>query len=205
MAFMNVGDMLTGRGGLPGIEKAWGGSLYEGSGAGASARQQFKNQLKLQKDAQEFAKWQMGNAHQMEIQDLEAAGLNPVLSADGGGASASVSQGSASGGSSIIDPINAISGIVGTINSAKQTNAEINKINHEIKNIDADTNGKNIENDYNKGSSKNAPVWEKLANFTGKRFEKLKETSARKIEKAKNTPDKEKNSEDWFWSKIKHN
>lgn len=45
--------------------------LNDITGVSSSARQQYENQLKLQKDAQAFSKWQMQNAHQTEVQDLK--------------------------------------------------------------------------------------------------------------------------------------
>ena len=52
-----------------------GSTLLGGSIASANTAKQIA-----------FERWKMGNAHQMEVKDLEAAGLNPVLSAGGSGA-----------------------------------------------------------------------------------------------------------------------
>ncbi len=65
-----------------GLLSSIGKMFNDYSGATASAQQQWK----YQKEA-------MQNAHQWEVEDLKAAGLNPVLSAGGSGASASAPGG----------------------------------------------------------------------------------------------------------------
>lgn len=109
-----------------------GDFLNDITGVTSSARRQMSDQMKLQQDAQNFAKWQMGNAHQQEVADLQAAGLNPVLSSGGGGASAGVSQGSASVGVNA-DPIGMISNIINTINNSAKTNADIKNSTEKTK------------------------------------------------------------------------
>lgn len=117
---------------------AIGGAINEVTGATNSANTQYRNQMKLQKDAQKFAKWQMENAHQLEVQDLENAGINPIMSAGGNGATAGVTEGSASAGSASMDPISAIGNFVGMLNSSKMTKAQ-------VENLEADNTVKNAE------------------------------------------------------------
>lgn len=131
-----------------GVLSSIGKGLNKLTGASNSAKTQFEHQMALQKDAQEFAKWQMQNAHQTEVQDLQNAGLNPVLSANNG-ASAGVTEGSASAGTPAGDPISMISNLITAMNSAKQTEANVQKIDSEIKNIDQDTKNKGQEYELN--------------------------------------------------------
>lgn len=121
--------------------KKLGDGLNDLLGVSSSAKGQFRNQMKLQKDAQEFSKWQMQNAHQTEVKDLQDAGLNPILSANAG-ASAGVTEGSASAGQASGDPFSILSTIVGMMNSTKQTDAEVTKAKAEANNLDADTKNK---------------------------------------------------------------
>lgn len=135
-----------------------GSWLNDISGQSSSAKKQYQNELKLQKDAQNFnanqaqieRDWQtqMSNtAHQRAVSDLQSAGLNPVLSANNGadasaGATASSGIGSASAGNS---PTDMLTNIVGMLNSSKQTDAIVDKTKSEIENIDADTANKKQE------------------------------------------------------------
>lgn len=78
--------------GLLGAIGAIGGSVLGGlidqSNSRASAKQQYRYNRNLQEDNQAFQIEMAKNAHQYEIEDLKAAGLNPILSATGSSAGA---------------------------------------------------------------------------------------------------------------------
>lgn len=75
------------------------------------------------------------HAHQWEVQDLEAAGLNPVLSATSGGATTgSVSP--------VMPDYSGIANAGNSIMSAIMQSYEADKIDAETKNIEADTANK---------------------------------------------------------------
>lgn len=107
-----------------------GGIFNDITGVSSSAKQNNAYQ-------KEFAQ----NAHQWEMQDLQKAGLNPALTANGGsGASAGGSGGSA--GSSGINPFTMVSGIADIYNNTKATNANSNLADAQAINTLAET--KNI-------------------------------------------------------------
>lgn len=73
------------------------GAILGGIGSAMSARQQQEAQMGMQIQNQQWQEHMSNTAHQREIEDLKAAGLNPVLSAGGNGANTgSVGTGTAS-------------------------------------------------------------------------------------------------------------
>lgn len=58
-----------------------------------SSKRQYKYQKKLAAQQFEYNKQMMQKRHQWEVDDLRAAGLNPILSAGGGGAAGSTGPG----------------------------------------------------------------------------------------------------------------
>lgn len=109
----------------------FGGFLNSITGASDSAKHSAKYSGWLNTQNNKYQKEAMQNAHQWEVDDLKKAGLNPVLSAGGTGASAGGVGGS--GGS--VGMQAGIGGLSDIMNSA----AGLMKLSSEIKNLDQDT------------------------------------------------------------------
>lgn len=120
-----------------------GGILNNVTGATSSAKDQLRNQEKLNKMSYEQQKEFAQNAHQWEMEDLKKAGLNPALTmGTGGGATAGGAGGAgtaSSGSSSGIDLINSAV-------SAYTAKSNKDKIQAEIGNLGEDTVQKALTN-----------------------------------------------------------
>lgn len=102
----------------------WTGSnLNNVTGATSSAKQAFNYSKQLAEQQNEYQKEFAQNAHQWEVADMEAAGINPILSADSNGASAGGAGGGGTGSAA-----QANIGITDIANSAAQVGQTLSNI-----------------------------------------------------------------------------
>lgn len=94
-------------------------------GVGAQRRQQEFNSAEAQKQ-RNFEERMSNTAHQREVADLKAAGLNPALSGLGGNGASTPNSAAASGG---IQNGNLLHGIAQVMNSANNLASGMDKAN----------------------------------------------------------------------------
>lgn len=183
-----------------------GSSLFNNFLGQNSAKTQYKNQSKLNKQSYNYSKklqaqqnkynTQMFNrsaelaasAHQIEVNDMRNAGLNPILSATGGSGATAVapmSSGSAtiSGGSASAPEPGKVD-LLEAYNSAKQIKNETRMTNSNIRKNDFDNNLMNENASYVKEQNRqfkeyNPKVQQKQLEKLDEEITNLKSNSAK--------------------------
>lgn len=112
-----------------------GGLLNDITGASSAGKQNQKYALQSMSVQNAYEKEAAQNAHQWEVKDLKEAGLNPILSAGGSGASADTGLTAGSQNSGGISPLD----IIGGLTSAKATWAQAKNIDQDTKLKEAQT------------------------------------------------------------------
>lgn len=111
---------------LSSLGKLVGNTLYQATGGAASAKQQFQYQKQLQEQQNQYNVYNMQHQYQWTMQDMQKAGLNPVLAASNGSNSVgAVGAGSASGGTTQGDILGGITSALQLALQDKQTDSNI--------------------------------------------------------------------------------
>lgn len=122
------------------------GSVYASEkNAGAQRDANWQNQIEAEKQ-RDFQRWMSDTAHQREVEDLKKAGLNPTLSAGGGGSSTPSGAMATIQAPQIQAPD--IMGAMNMVMSAKQFELEQQRVNIEGAKAAADIAKKGEDTDY---------------------------------------------------------
>lgn len=153
------------------IAGAAGGLLSMGSGA-VSARMQYLNQSHLQEKSQKWMENMSNTAHQREVKDLEAAGLNPILSVNNGASTPSSATGQAATPDMKTDPVEKAITAKSAMENIKKTKKENELIENENENTEIDNDLKNATFEANRKTAETEAM-------TAKAIQAQKEWEAR--------------------------
>lgn len=143
------------------------GNLYNDYRQRKADKRQYKYNSWLQDDNQEFQREMAQNAHQYEMQDLQAAGLNPALTVTGSSAGAIAGSSAAQGTSPAGNIGQNLSQVISDINTTRTTNANVDKTKTETnmlpQQLDNETTSAKANLINAQANKQNADTQEKLA------------------------------------------
>lgn len=120
-----------------------GAALASGTLSYLGAREANSTNRKIARDQMAFQERMSSTAHQRAMQDMRAAGLNPILAANHGGASAPP-------GSSAGQQVNELSGAVSSAMDTKRLAAEIDNLKQQNLNLKSQNEQIDSQTDLNK-------------------------------------------------------
>lgn len=122
-----------------------GASLLGGLMGSSGAKKQNAANLQIAREAQAFEAQQTATAHQREVADLRAAGLNPVLSGTGGMGAASA-KGIMAQQANVMEPLDrATNAGAHTAMQAARTHLELKNLKETNRNIEEDSDLKRAQ------------------------------------------------------------